>query len=67
MDPLSEHEDLELWNALEVAQIKDIIASHPEGLSKWISNSERKVQFYKLNKFLFLVPDDQKIATFVTI
>ncbi|XP_043605687.1 ATP-binding cassette sub-family C member Sur isoform X3 [Bombus pyrosoma] len=33
LDPLSEHEDLELWNALEVAQIKDIIASHPEGLN----------------------------------
>ncbi|XP_060812927.1 ATP-binding cassette sub-family C member Sur isoform X1 [Bombus pascuorum] len=33
LDPLSEHEDRELWNALEVAQIKDIVASHPEGLN----------------------------------
>ncbi|XP_076755199.1 sulfonylurea receptor isoform X2 [Xylocopa sonorina] len=33
LDPLSEHEDQELWNALEVAQIKDVVASHPEGLN----------------------------------
>ncbi|XP_076544094.1 sulfonylurea receptor [Osmia lignaria lignaria] len=32
LDPLSEHEDGELWEALEVAQIKDVVASHPEGL-----------------------------------
>lgn len=34
LDPLSEHEDQELWSALEVAQIKNVIASHPEGLGK---------------------------------
>ena len=28
------HKDQELWNALEVAQVKDVVASHPEGLSK---------------------------------
>ncbi|CAL7947692.1 unnamed protein product [Xylocopa violacea] len=33
LDPLSEHEDGELWNALEVAQIKGVVASHPEGLN----------------------------------
>ncbi|XP_076228088.1 sulfonylurea receptor isoform X2 [Nomia melanderi] len=33
LDPLSEHEDQELWTALEVAQIKDTVAAHPEGLS----------------------------------
>ncbi|XP_076160818.1 sulfonylurea receptor isoform X2 [Ptiloglossa arizonensis] len=32
LDPLSEHDDRELWRALEVAQIKDVVASHPEGL-----------------------------------
>ncbi|XP_017767068.1 PREDICTED: ATP-binding cassette sub-family C member Sur [Eufriesea mexicana] len=33
LDPLSEHVDEELWTALEVAQIKDTVASHPEGLN----------------------------------
>ncbi|CAD1468666.1 unnamed protein product, partial [Heterotrigona itama] len=33
LDPLSKHKDQELWNALEVAQIKDIVASHSEGLN----------------------------------
>ncbi|XP_017788164.1 PREDICTED: ATP-binding cassette sub-family C member Sur [Habropoda laboriosa] len=33
LDPLSEHEDRDLWEALEVAQIKDIVASHSEGLN----------------------------------
>lgn len=32
LDPLSEHDDEELWSALELAQMKEIIASHPEGL-----------------------------------
>lgn len=32
LDPLSEYEDSELWDALEVAQIKDVVAAHPEGL-----------------------------------
>ncbi|XP_078045328.1 sulfonylurea receptor isoform X2 [Augochlora pura] len=32
LDPLGEHDDRELWNALEIAQIKDVVASHPEGL-----------------------------------
>ncbi|XP_043258607.1 ATP-binding cassette sub-family C member Sur [Colletes gigas] len=32
LDPRSEHEDRELWDALEVAQIKDVVASHTEGL-----------------------------------
>ncbi|KZC13248.1 ATP-binding cassette sub-family C member Sur [Dufourea novaeangliae] len=32
LDPLSMHEDRELWNALELAQIKNVVASHPEGL-----------------------------------
>ncbi|XP_053987096.1 ATP-binding cassette sub-family C member Sur [Hylaeus volcanicus] len=32
LDPLADHEDRELWEALEVAQIKDVVASHPEGL-----------------------------------
>jgi len=33
LDPLSQHSDQEIWNALELSQIKDIVASHPEGLS----------------------------------
>lgn len=33
LDPLSKHKDQELWNALEVAQVKDIVASHSEGLN----------------------------------
>ncbi|XP_012522703.2 ATP-binding cassette sub-family C member Sur [Monomorium pharaonis] len=33
LDPLSEHEDREIWRALELSQIKDVVASHPEGLS----------------------------------
>ncbi|XP_020299812.1 ATP-binding cassette sub-family C member Sur [Pseudomyrmex gracilis] len=32
LDPLSEYDDEEIWHALELSQIKDIIASHPEGL-----------------------------------
>ncbi|CAK9810065.1 ATP-binding cassette sub-family C member 9 [Anthophora plagiata] len=32
LDPLSEHEDRDLWDALEVAQIKNVVASHSEGL-----------------------------------
>ncbi|XP_063983768.1 ATP-binding cassette sub-family C member Sur-like isoform X2 [Diachasmimorpha longicaudata] len=32
LDPLAEHQDDELWSALQLAQMKDIIASHPEGL-----------------------------------
>lgn len=35
LDPLSEYEDRELWNVLEIAQIKNVVASHPEGLSKY--------------------------------
>ncbi|XP_074096275.1 sulfonylurea receptor [Cotesia typhae] len=33
LDPLSEHDDEQLWIALELAQMKDVIASHPEGLN----------------------------------
>ncbi|XP_015595444.1 ATP-binding cassette sub-family C member Sur isoform X2 [Cephus cinctus] len=33
LDPLCQHTDEELWSALELAQIKDIISSHPEGLN----------------------------------
>ncbi|KYM97235.1 Cystic fibrosis transmembrane conductance regulator [Cyphomyrmex costatus] len=33
LDPFSEHEDQEIWRALELSQIKDVIASHPDGLS----------------------------------
>ncbi|XP_076279079.1 sulfonylurea receptor [Lasioglossum baleicum] len=33
LDPLYEHDDRDLWNALEVAQIKDAVVSHPEGLN----------------------------------
>ncbi|KAH0954120.1 hypothetical protein HN011_011629 [Eciton burchellii] len=33
LDPLSQHSDQEIWNALELSQIKDIVASHPEGLN----------------------------------
>ncbi|KAK0080738.1 hypothetical protein PV325_013438 [Microctonus aethiopoides] len=32
LDPNSEHEDNELWAALELAQMKEVIAAHPEGL-----------------------------------
>ncbi|XP_015114991.1 ATP-binding cassette sub-family C member Sur [Diachasma alloeum] len=32
LDPLAEHNDEELWSALQLAQMKDIIAAHPEGL-----------------------------------
>ncbi|RLU19415.1 hypothetical protein DMN91_007972 [Ooceraea biroi] len=33
LDPLSQHNDQEIWNALELSQIKDVVASHPEGLN----------------------------------
>ncbi|KAG5314659.1 ABCC9 protein, partial [Pseudoatta argentina] len=33
LDPFSEHEDQEIWRSLELSQIKDVIASHPEGLN----------------------------------
>ncbi|XP_014489002.1 PREDICTED: ATP-binding cassette sub-family C member Sur [Dinoponera quadriceps] len=33
LDPLSEHEDQEIWQALELSQMKEIIASHPDGLN----------------------------------
>ncbi|XP_006620268.1 ATP-binding cassette sub-family C member Sur isoform X2 [Apis dorsata] len=33
LDPLSEYEDRELWNVLEIAQIKNVVASHSEGLN----------------------------------
>ncbi|XP_025268777.1 ATP-binding cassette sub-family C member Sur isoform X2 [Camponotus floridanus] len=33
LDPLSEHEDQEIWHALELSQVKDVVASHPEGLN----------------------------------
>ncbi|XP_072749305.1 ATP-binding cassette sub-family C member Sur isoform X2 [Anoplolepis gracilipes] len=33
LDPLSKHEDQEIWHALELSQVKDVIASHPEGLN----------------------------------
>ncbi|XP_039304714.1 ATP-binding cassette sub-family C member Sur isoform X2 [Solenopsis invicta] len=33
LDPFSEHEDQEIWRALELSQIKDIVAAHPEGLN----------------------------------
>ncbi|XP_018345324.1 PREDICTED: ATP-binding cassette sub-family C member Sur [Trachymyrmex septentrionalis] len=33
LDPFSEYEDQEIWRSLELSQIKDVIASHPEGLS----------------------------------
>ncbi|XP_011635575.1 ATP-binding cassette sub-family C member Sur [Pogonomyrmex barbatus] len=33
LDPFSQHKDQEIWRALELSQIKDVIASHPEGLS----------------------------------
>ncbi|XP_077281722.1 sulfonylurea receptor [Temnothorax americanus] len=33
LDPFSEHEDQEIWRALELSQIKDVIASYPEGLN----------------------------------
>ncbi|KAL6445159.1 hypothetical protein ACFW04_002204 [Cataglyphis niger] len=33
LDPFSEHKDQEIWHALELSQVKDIIASHPEGLN----------------------------------
>ncbi|KMQ95020.1 atp-binding cassette transporter sub-family c member 9 [Lasius niger] len=33
LDPLSEHEDQEIWRALELSQVKDVVASHPEGLN----------------------------------
>lgn len=37
LDPLSEHDDEQLWIALELAQMKDVIASHPEGLGKYLN------------------------------
>ncbi|XP_012055355.1 PREDICTED: ATP-binding cassette sub-family C member Sur [Atta cephalotes] len=33
LDPFSEHKDQEIWRSLELSQIKDVIASHPEGLN----------------------------------
>ncbi|XP_011881729.1 PREDICTED: ATP-binding cassette sub-family C member Sur [Vollenhovia emeryi] len=33
LDPFSEHEEQEIWRALELSQIKDVVASYPEGLS----------------------------------
>ncbi|XP_067206473.1 ATP-binding cassette sub-family C member Sur isoform X2 [Linepithema humile] len=33
LDPLSQHEDQDIWRALELSQIKDVVASHPEGLN----------------------------------
>ncbi|KAL0120319.1 hypothetical protein PUN28_008165 [Cardiocondyla obscurior] len=33
LDPFSEHEDQEIWRALSLAQIKDVVVSHPEGLN----------------------------------
>jgi len=35
LDPLSQHEDRDIWRALELSQIKDVVASHPEGLSTY--------------------------------
>ncbi|XP_034942129.1 ATP-binding cassette sub-family C member Sur-like [Chelonus insularis] len=32
LDPLAEHTDDELWTALKLTQMKDVISSHPEGL-----------------------------------
>ncbi|XP_012273062.1 ATP-binding cassette sub-family C member Sur [Orussus abietinus] len=32
LDPLSEHSDNEIWTALELAQMKNVISSYPEGL-----------------------------------
>lgn len=36
LDPKSEHEDDELWAALELAQMKEVIATHPEGLGEFL-------------------------------
>ncbi|XP_043281302.1 ATP-binding cassette sub-family C member Sur isoform X2 [Venturia canescens] len=32
LDPLGEYEDAELWRALELGQMKEIVGAHPEGL-----------------------------------
>ncbi|XP_051156850.1 ATP-binding cassette sub-family C member Sur-like isoform X2 [Leptopilina boulardi] len=33
LDPFSQYTDYELWSALELAQIKDVVSSHPDGLN----------------------------------
>lgn len=38
LDPRSYFSDLELWNALETAQLKEFIFSKPAGLSKLYSS-----------------------------
>ena len=40
LDPRGHFNDLELWNCLEVAQLKDIIVSLPNGLDAKISDGE---------------------------
>jgi ABC-type multidrug transport system fused ATPase/permease subunit len=41
LDPRRHFTDLELWNCLETAQLKEIIIAQPNGLGKLISHGLR--------------------------
>ena len=36
LDPEEEHADSELWESLEIAQLKHIVTDLPDGLSKYL-------------------------------
>lgn len=52
LDPLSEHEDHEIWRALELCQIKKVVASHPDGLSKYGFSLNSPEQISTIPSFL---------------
>jgi ABC-type multidrug transport system fused ATPase/permease subunit len=45
LDPRRHFTDLELWNCLETAQLKEIIIAQPNGLGKLISHKSLKHLF----------------------
>lgn len=51
LDPFSEHNDADLWESLERANLKDAIRRNPMGLDAEVNHSPRS--FFKVT-FLFM-------------
>ena len=47
LDPNGSKTDRELWNALEIAQLKSVVAEFVRGLGKHVNNNYNR--FWKMN------------------
>lgn len=62
LDPLGKHSDLELWDVLELCDLKDFVQSLPKKLLHEISEGGENLRYINKNVLLQVFPSTVKLS-----